>query len=293
MAENRLTRREIQCILLAGQGLTNKEIAQRLRPSGQGMSYRTVGNHLSSAYQKLGTTDRDAAAALVAQNYTDRPIPMGNPPAPAGDARITGSPGRDAGDAEPISMGPYGLYRRLGTWRTPPRWGGSRAGLIVIWACVGLLLISVVLGLVTVFGSVQRAGEQTHRSTTAIEDLSMNTQTTADDFATVIANELHNVEHSLDGTLASSGQLLTTLATGRIAAGLGAGVGQEGAAALAEAINEMMVARGRVAFAHAALQKAAMRQGLQWTMTGTGESKPDDGRVVRPTRASADTAIQA
>lgn len=121
----------------------------------------------------------------------------------------------------------------------------------------------------------------------------MNTQTTGDDFATVIAKELRNVEHSLDGTLACSGQLLSTLATGRIAAGLGAGVGQEGAAALAEAINGMMAARGRVAFAHAALEKAATRQGLQWTMTGTGESKPDDGSVVRPTRASADAAAQA
>ncbi|MFT4955399.1 MAG: hypothetical protein ACI8U3_001787 [Brevundimonas sp.] len=121
----------------------------------------------------------------------------------------------------------------------------------------------------------------------------MNTQVTGDDFATVIANELRNVEHSLDGTLACSGQLLSTLATGRIAAGLGAGVGQEGAAALAEAINGMMAARGRVAFAHAALEKAAARQGLQWTLTGTGESKPDDGSVVRPTRASAGVPLSA
>lgn len=115
----------------------------------------------------------------------------------------------------------------------------------------------------------------------------MSIETTGDDFATVIANELRNLEHSLDGTLASSGQLLTTLATGRIAAGLGAGVGQEGAVALAEAISGMTVARGRVAFAHAALEKAARRHGMQWTMTGTGESKPNDGSVVRPPRTLA------
>lgn len=169
MADRTLTRREVQCVLLAGEGLTNKEIAQRLRPSGAGMSYRTVGNHLSNAYQKLGTTNRDEAAALVARNYTDRPIPMGIPPRADGDGLITGSLRGAAGDAEPISGGLYGLYRRLGTWRTPPRWGGSRAGLIILWACVGLLLISVVLGLVTVFGSVQRAGEQIHRSTPVIE----------------------------------------------------------------------------------------------------------------------------
>ena len=169
MGDQKLTRREIQCVLLAGEGLTNKEIAQKLRPSGAGMSYRTVGNHLSNAYQKLGTTNREAAAALIARNYTDRPIPMGNHPGSDRDERITGSPRGAAGDSKPISRGAYGVYRRLGIWRTPPRWGGSRAGLIIIWACVGLLMLSVVLGLVTVFGSVQRAGEQIHRSTSPIE----------------------------------------------------------------------------------------------------------------------------
>ncbi|MFT4955398.1 MAG: DNA-binding CsgD family transcriptional regulator [Brevundimonas sp.] len=169
MGDQGLTRREIQCVLLAGEGLTNKEIAKRLRPSGSGMSYRTVGNHLSNAYQKLGTANREEAAALVARNYTDRPIPMGISVGSSRDHPITGSYSVAAGDTQPVSGGLYGLYRKLGAWRTPPRWGGSRSGLIVIWACIGLLLISVVLGLVTVFGSVQRAGEQIHSSTPAIE----------------------------------------------------------------------------------------------------------------------------
>jgi len=55
-----LTDREIQVLELAGQGLTNKQIAYRL-----GLSHHTVARHLSNCRDKLGATNRaDAAVRL-------------------------------------------------------------------------------------------------------------------------------------------------------------------------------------------------------------------------------------
>ena len=49
-------------VLLAAQGLQNKEIAARL-----GISERTVKAHLASIYGKLGVDSRAAAIAVAAQ----------------------------------------------------------------------------------------------------------------------------------------------------------------------------------------------------------------------------------
>ncbi|MER7480797.1 LuxR C-terminal-related transcriptional regulator [Streptomyces sp. NPDC126510] len=50
-----LTARQRQIVALAAAGLTNRQIAERLT-----LSVRTVGNHLYSAYARLGTSDRGA-----------------------------------------------------------------------------------------------------------------------------------------------------------------------------------------------------------------------------------------
>ncbi|WP_327231889.1 helix-turn-helix transcriptional regulator [Streptomyces murinus] len=55
-----LTARQRQVVALAAAGLSNKEIAERLT-----LSVRTVGNHLYSAYTRLGTGDRGALPCLL------------------------------------------------------------------------------------------------------------------------------------------------------------------------------------------------------------------------------------
>ena len=48
-----LTPQELQIALMAGQGLTNREIGQKLY-----LSHRTVGSHLYRIYPKLDITSR-------------------------------------------------------------------------------------------------------------------------------------------------------------------------------------------------------------------------------------------
>lgn len=63
---DRLSRRQLQCVRLAGEGLSNKEIARRL---GATISPNTVNNHLSNAYKRLGTSDRYEAVRIVSRDY--------------------------------------------------------------------------------------------------------------------------------------------------------------------------------------------------------------------------------
>ncbi|EGX57020.1 regulatory protein [Streptomyces zinciresistens K42] len=55
-----LTARQRQIVTLAATGLSNRQIAERLT-----LSVRTVGNHLYSAYARLGADDRGALPRLV------------------------------------------------------------------------------------------------------------------------------------------------------------------------------------------------------------------------------------
>ncbi|MCM1973093.1 LuxR C-terminal-related transcriptional regulator [Streptomyces sp. G1] len=55
-----LTARQRQIVTLAAAGLSNREIAERLT-----LSVRTVGNHLYSAYARLGASDRGALSWMV------------------------------------------------------------------------------------------------------------------------------------------------------------------------------------------------------------------------------------
>jgi DNA-binding CsgD family transcriptional regulator len=79
-----LTPKEKECLYWAGRRLSDAEIAQRLD-----LSPRTVGNHLSRAYSKLGVRDRIRAAAKLSELYPEYPLPIGlddettSPPIPS------------------------------------------------------------------------------------------------------------------------------------------------------------------------------------------------------------------
>ena len=60
---DRLTKRELDITRLIAKGLANKEIALRLN-----LSEKTVRNHLSTIYSKMGVTNRLGLALLVSNN---------------------------------------------------------------------------------------------------------------------------------------------------------------------------------------------------------------------------------
>lgn len=60
-----LTQRETEIAILAAQGLTSRQIAKKLY-----LSIRTVNNHLTTAYTKLGIHNRDELAAILGGTET-------------------------------------------------------------------------------------------------------------------------------------------------------------------------------------------------------------------------------
>jgi DNA-binding CsgD family transcriptional regulator len=66
-ARDQLTAQELQIAQLAAQGLTNREIGQRLF-----LSHRTVSTHLYRVFPKLGITSRGELAAALAPVRTSR-----------------------------------------------------------------------------------------------------------------------------------------------------------------------------------------------------------------------------
>lgn len=61
--DNVLTKRELQVLELLGEGLYNKEIAERLY-----ISEKTVKNHVSSIFKKINVTDRTQAVVYAIRN---------------------------------------------------------------------------------------------------------------------------------------------------------------------------------------------------------------------------------
>lgn len=61
--ESLLTKRELQILELLGEGLCNKEIAERLF-----ISEKTVKNHVSSIFKKIAVTDRTQAVVYAIKN---------------------------------------------------------------------------------------------------------------------------------------------------------------------------------------------------------------------------------
>jgi DNA-binding NarL/FixJ family response regulator len=61
----RLTRHERNVLVLIGDGLTNRQIGERLS-----LAEKTVKNYVSTLFRKLGLEQRTAAAAYVARTYS-------------------------------------------------------------------------------------------------------------------------------------------------------------------------------------------------------------------------------
>ncbi len=61
--ENALTKREVQVLKLLSEGMYNREIGEKLF-----ISEKTVKNHVSSIFKKIGVTDRTQAAVYAIKN---------------------------------------------------------------------------------------------------------------------------------------------------------------------------------------------------------------------------------
>lgn len=136
----RLTRREIQCVRLAGEGRSNKEIARDLA-----LSPSTVNNHLTHAYAKLGTSDRSTAAAIAASDYPDFSRFQPSPVAPSRDVVLPPTtPGSDHGDGGDTTV-PSNWFLP-----PPPKRRSTRALAILVLAIVAAV---ATIGMVSVVGA--------------------------------------------------------------------------------------------------------------------------------------------
>lgn len=65
LAVSRLSRRQVECLNLASEGRTSKEIARAI-----GLSPSTVDNHIRSAIERLGARNRADAIRMLRDSQT-------------------------------------------------------------------------------------------------------------------------------------------------------------------------------------------------------------------------------
>ena len=106
MSQQPLTAREMQCLELAAQRLSDQEIADRL-----GISPRTVAAHFQSIFGKLGVRDRRRAAERVGIQYLGTAMPM------SGEAVVGASEVAEAVDLVTTDLEPRPASR---PWSIPP-----------------------------------------------------------------------------------------------------------------------------------------------------------------------------
>jgi hypothetical protein len=94
-----------------------------------------------------------------------------------------------------------------------------------------------------------------------------------ENFATVVALDLNLVEHTIDQLNIQLSGLLQTMASGRVAAGYSAVLGQQAFEQVSEAIRATNHVRGHVVAAHRGLERNAQR--LNVTYAGPLEDKGD------------------
>lgn len=139
----RLTRREIECVQLAGLRLSNQEIADVL-----GITPSTVANYLQSANAKLGTSHRRAAAQALGIQY---------PGAGMTDAELAERLPERLRPADLPGVGSLVDDRPWLTrvWRPPPGSRLVRLGVIVGVTALWLLVLGGLTSLVmTIFSTL-------------------------------------------------------------------------------------------------------------------------------------------
>lgn len=139
-----LTPREQEILLLAGQRLTDKEIAQHLD-----LSPRTIQNHLHRAYEKLGVSNRIQAARLLSDYYSGEPAPL-SPTASLRPHKVVIEDAHtflEDGKAQRRAL--HELYAVLEKGRRPRKLGGSVLWLILLWALAWLMIAVIGASLIS------------------------------------------------------------------------------------------------------------------------------------------------
>ena len=147
---SRLTPRQMQCLHLSAT-LHDQQIADQL-----GISVHTVRQHIEEAKSRLGVQDRKAARRLIPQLEGGDFEGMAGGAVAASHRAIDEPASTVHDDGADTDRSLYGGYVRLGRWREPPKIGGSRLPLIVLWAMLFIGLVAAVSMLQSVMETLGR-----------------------------------------------------------------------------------------------------------------------------------------
>lgn len=137
-----ITERQEECLRLSAI-MTDKEIARAL-----GISANTVDKHIREATRRLGVSRRKEALRLLGSNPPYASTALHEVAGARLDAGVGADLSAEPTSANPADPGLYGLYSRLGPWRTPPRSFKVRTLAVFGWAAFGAVVLVSVVGLI-------------------------------------------------------------------------------------------------------------------------------------------------
>ena len=138
----RLTERQEECLRLTVT-MTDKEIARTL-----GISANTVDKHIREATRRLGVSRRKEALRLLGSNPPYASAAIHQTAAVRFDRGVDAELSVELPAANRADRSLYGLYSRLGAWRTPPRSFRVRTLTIFGWMAFGAIVLVIVVGLI-------------------------------------------------------------------------------------------------------------------------------------------------
>jgi len=131
-----LTQREIEVMILAGDRLSDAEIAHRLS-----ISPRTVATHMRRAFDKLDVRDRLRAAEQVRIRYGRSGIPIPEAPLPAASLNVSDVRSGDA---------PAGVVSEWFARLPPPPKGLTRLAISLAVMVVAAILFAGVVAVMSI-----------------------------------------------------------------------------------------------------------------------------------------------